>query len=114
MKKGMKLTRSVQTMLETLAGMYSKKCSGAASMEDYSSIEQKVLATLEHSGLLRAFVDPTVPFDFPVDYTPVRIELELVYATLCGKLPESYITDESILNLLTRELGIVSSFRDIG
>lgn len=104
---GQRVSVGVNKMLVLLNSLYNKKVSSDRTI---SSEEQLVLSRIENSLLLRAFVDPSVEFKRTKGYVPPRLELELVYAAVRGRMPESAVTNEGLLMFAFDRLGVLGGF----
>jgi hypothetical protein len=61
--------------------LFEKKCWGIKVLTEE---ESALLVKVQSSKLLRALIDPTIPFEFPSDYVPAMIELELCLTAITG------------------------------
>jgi hypothetical protein len=95
-------------LVSLLHSMYLKKLSGKKEMEVR---ELSLLAKLEHSKLLKVFVDPTTPIDFLKEkgYVPPRLELEMTYSAMTGKVCAKKEEDRFLMFKIYHEIYKVES-----
>jgi hypothetical protein len=106
-----RVNQSVGEMATVLNTMFKKKSSG---LLEYTELEQRVLERLEHSLLLRAFVDPRVEFKAIKGYVPPRIELDMIHAAVRGTMPSREVGSEGLLWFALDRLGVLGGFSSEG
>lgn len=62
--------------------------------------EEGILARVQNSLLLRSLIDPSLPFGMPENYVPSRLELELAYVAVSGRLSEKTISIKDLVRIV--------------
>ena len=102
-----KAKTGVLRMVEVLHAMYYKKVKAEV---DYTQEEMAVLEKIENSVFLRAFVDHRIGFERPVGHVPSKMELDMVYASIRGEMPDPSISSQDIMYLMFDRLGVLGGY----